>query len=774
LLLKIVYWTVLAFMKLARFKRFAAQVARDSVLCRATAQIEIYRSTGTDWFSTDDVKIEDTQLISVLGRTNYRQTHWRPRNSTVSYFPLSDIDAIVVATFPAATQVHTRNTFFSNLQTRLTASNNEYDATHDHLTGLLNRNEFDRLISSGLSASQDDTNVERLGHSGPSDVVALLSIDIDNFKNVNDMFGHQYGDLILCCLALRLEKLAATVLNEESQRLRVFVGRPGGEEFALGICGSLSPGEELDIAEKILFAVEGRATPDEEEWSLLRDSTVPAAMDLPHVSDRRITISVGISEAKTGSAPEEVPLALARLKSNADTALYRAKNAGRNQAVNYNAILAKYGKILEHHPGTDIVAIDIGRNVALRPGQEFMVYHPQFSGDAAFIFQDGRSKRRLGAYPRLSCGRVEVFDVQAEISFARVVSNDLKSDFPPGSNLEAVPAGSISHLLPRRDVIIDELLTQIELETYTSAVVKAAKFPICYVLALTNFLQLIEENGPSFVNKALVGLFVRLKAQFGGAARLGQIAPDQLACVSEDGGVVNDQTIRLAMDSVFEEFGRKPKFASGAVVEADLVGRFEENRREALSAASLKLARYAVVASQSQGADILHFNAETPQAVILQSRRARATERARIDYGSFSELGLDNALVENQMALMYLEAELFDQAKTHINLALAIENRHIFMANAAAIEFRLGNYGNSLEIFKEALLKHPQAKLGNYYQSLLARAFVGYVNSGARDAVDSELIKMAQSVSVSEEVNISHRLRLRSALSQLTRTGAAD
>jgi hypothetical protein len=106
------------FMNLARFKRFAAQVARDSVLCRAATQIEIYRSTGADWFSADDAKIEDSQLIGALDRRNNRQTHWRARNSMVNYFPLSEIGAIVVASFPFATRVHTRNTFFSQLQAR--------------------------------------------------------------------------------------------------------------------------------------------------------------------------------------------------------------------------------------------------------------------------------------------------------------------------------------------------------------------------------------------------------------------------------------------------------------------------------------------------------------------------------------------------------------------------------------------------------------------------------------------------------------------------------
>jgi hypothetical protein len=267
---------------------------------------------------------------------------------------------------------------------------------------------------------------------------------------------------------------------------------------------------------------------------------------------------------------------------------------------------------------------------------------------------------------------------------------------------------------------------------------------------------------------------MRLKAQFLGAARLGQIAPDQLACVSEDGSVVNDQAIRSAIDSVSEEFGRKPKFAYGAVVEVDLVGRFQENRREELAAASLKLARYAIVASQGQGAEILHFNADTPRAVIYQSRRARATERARIDYDSFSDLGLNDSFVENQMALMYLQGELFDQAKTHINLALAIENEYVFMINAALIEFRLGNHQNSLKIFKQAALKHPQAELPEHYKNVLAQAFVGYANSVGRDVVDIELIKMAQSISASEELNSLHRFRLRSALARLARTDDAD
>jgi hypothetical protein len=116
---------------------------------------------------------------------------------------------------------------------------------------------------------------------------------------------------------------------------------------------------------------------------------------------------------------------------------------------------------------------------------------------------------------------------------------------------------------------------------------------------------------------------------------------------------------------------------------------------------------------------------------------------------------------------------LFDQAKIHISLELERENHYMFMVNSAAVEFALGNNENSLVMFKEAMRKNPEAKLSNYYQTVLARAFVSYVNSGVRGTLDTELIKMAQLASASEQMNIVYRLRLRSALLRLSRTDTA-
>jgi len=160
-------------------------------------------------------------------------------------------------------------------------------ATVDSLTGLLNRYAFfERAQALRLRA-------------GP---MALLMLDLDHFKRINDRFGHATGDE-----ALRL--FAHTVRTTLAGR--GIVGRLGGEEFALALAGTLD--DALRVAEQIRAAVTA---------VLLPTSDAPYA----------VTVSIGVAALH---ATETLHAGLAR----ADQALYDAKRAGRNRVAPSHAVL---------------------------------------------------------------------------------------------------------------------------------------------------------------------------------------------------------------------------------------------------------------------------------------------------------------------------------------------------------------------------------------------------------------------------------------------------
>ena len=161
-------------------------------------------------------------------------------------------------------------------------------AMKDHLTGVLNRGAFmDRL----------ETELHRTDREQTS--TALVLIDIDYFKNINDTFGHQVGDQVL--------KQFATVLSG-SVRAYDFVGRYGGEEFVICL-----PGADEFVARSVLRRVKTRIK-----------KTIVVLADGP--SALPVTASFGVACSSPGS--RETLDALIR---KADQAMYRAKQGGRNR-----------------------------------------------------------------------------------------------------------------------------------------------------------------------------------------------------------------------------------------------------------------------------------------------------------------------------------------------------------------------------------------------------------------------------------------------------------
>ncbi|KRG69073.1 CHASE2 domain-containing protein [Pseudoxanthomonas dokdonensis] len=170
-------------------------------------------------------------------------------------------------------------------------------AQSDALTGLANRNRFDRALE------QETRDVVRSGQP-----LSLLLLDIDHFKQLNDSHGHSGGDAVLRSLS--------KVLLSRARRPRDLVARLGGDEFAV-----LLPETSAQAAATIATTIH---------------------VDLANISSRAegegpcppFTASIGIHTALAADALEAN-----QLFDRADTALYRAKQSGRNRSSHLDSPL---------------------------------------------------------------------------------------------------------------------------------------------------------------------------------------------------------------------------------------------------------------------------------------------------------------------------------------------------------------------------------------------------------------------------------------------------
>jgi len=173
----------------------------------------------------------------------------------------------------------------------------EYLATHDDLTGLPNRQLFNYTLGLALERARREQH-----DSETSSKVAVMLLDLDNFKLVNDTFGHIQGDKLLCAAAGRLKSC---------MRKSDTFARMGGDEFTLVVEHLSTPLDSVATAQKVLAALS-------EPFDL--DGTI-----------LKTTASIGISiYPNDGTNPES-------LLQYADIAMYRAKQI-RNHYQFYSSL----------------------------------------------------------------------------------------------------------------------------------------------------------------------------------------------------------------------------------------------------------------------------------------------------------------------------------------------------------------------------------------------------------------------------------------------------
>jgi len=199
-----------------------------------------------------------------------------------------------------------------------------YLASHDSLTGLPNRATLTRHLEDAIR--QAERKQER---------VALLLLDVDHFKRVNDSLGHHVGDRLLLGLADRLRRTAQD---------RDLVARLGGDEFVVVICGLTRIEEVSARVERLAAALPGSVTVDNRE--VLATASIGCAVYPDH-----------------GRSP-------AHMLKHADIAMYRAKAAGRNNLRWYDASMGA--------DGSDKLVLSTALQQALdREGELSVAYQPQ-------------------------------------------------------------------------------------------------------------------------------------------------------------------------------------------------------------------------------------------------------------------------------------------------------------------------------------------------------------------------------------------------------------
>lgn len=199
-----------------------------------------------------------------------------------------------------------------------------YQATHDFLTDLPNRTRLLHQIDQAIS------------HARAADLqIAVVFIDLDHFKNVNDNLGHSAGDRLIRIIS---ERLKACVRDSDT------VARLGGDEFVVLLTDTRGPRQISSFVQRVLERIEE-----------------PCALS---TQEYLITCSIGISQYPLDGQDADT------LLKNADIAMYRAKQKGRNR---FQFFTPDFTRLM-----AEKLRLEQELRVALKENQFVLHYQPQF------------------------------------------------------------------------------------------------------------------------------------------------------------------------------------------------------------------------------------------------------------------------------------------------------------------------------------------------------------------------------------------------------------
>jgi diguanylate cyclase (GGDEF)-like protein len=273
-------------------------------------------------------------------------------------------------------------------------------AITDPLTGLFNRHcmhqglirEITGIVGSIMPGPEAMADDSLQGHSA---CFGLIILDLDRFRQINENFGHNFGDKILVLAAERLRAVCPK---------QTLVCRLDGDSFG------------------VLWPQASRAKMSELALSLGAELAKVTARFTPLREDVGVSASIGhvnypqdLQGAQFQKAPEEQAWLILE---KAEKALNTAKAGGRSQIYSFRQILTQGGMVLETMPMNRLV-INLGRSMDAHEGQRFLIWSRKFNGSETIVGRQGDAI--FGHYPPMYKAEVSLVEVQEEMSIAEVL-----------------------------------------------------------------------------------------------------------------------------------------------------------------------------------------------------------------------------------------------------------------------------------------------------------------------------------------------------------------
>lgn len=719
-------------MKLDKLQLLKDEFSKEMVEHNVSCSIYYYHEG--QWHELDSPPLSPSIIIA-LDKSVKSETSFHSSRSYTAHFYLTSYNAVASLRFPKIPKADIQKKF-RVLVDRIQANTlNAYKVSHHHLTNLLSKDAFrDRLklllheINRGTIENIDAQESEQ------PNLVAVLAFDIDHFKQINDTWGHLYGDQVLKIFGRRLDHYASE-LRISNPDVIVEIGHPSGEEFLVCISTNANRDQIAEWADNFRLSICEQVLPTDAEWLGLSRSDDISVITPPQLPERRVSTSVGLALhtnlPKLGANNDTS----ATMLDLADTALYRAKAAGRNQVIFYDEILSSCGRILEHDTRRGVIAIDIGTNVGAANGQEFKVFHPTFTGKTKFSVNDGRTTRTLGLYPKVESGRIVIFDAQAEISFAFVEASSAPDQvLEVGSHLEAIPAGSIGHLLSTTSRYVtsdphyfgnsDLQTLQVEINSLSEQNLS----PFAIVVRFTEEADFQKRFGTHALNKSLAKLYRAAQTAFPNPSKIAVLDSGSICIVGSEKYYREE----YLTDYIHEVNHELPALGiiSGVCCKADFDELNIQQGSEIDAIHAIELARFSASnADKSEDLRICHFTLSVAANLLRAQLKKRSYLSAYADFKKLIEIGVISAAVYNLGGNIAIQLGNYLEALEHYQVAvLKNPSNNTYKTNLGTVALKLENIDEGLKLLNTLTIRDLSKQLKVHpwgyfcYAALLAQA----------------------------------------------------